>query len=95
MRNRRYEFVIDGRQLAVEAEQEGNCRYMVRAIAKDSLSPARVRIGYLTGCAREWLAEQFGGNSTKALSAKAACLILAEWATKQSGFPKKAPIPAK
>lgn len=90
MASKRYEFLIDGRDLVVEAEHDGNCRYMVRVIAQDTQLPGRIRIGYLTGRAREWLAERFGGESTPTASAKAACRVLAEWAIKQAGFPQKA-----
>ena len=83
MPTKHYVFNIDGRSIKVEAEQEGNARYMVRAIPSDTGVPARIRIGYLTGAAKTWHAEFFGGRFANATSAKQACLALATWAIKQ------------
>ena len=86
MRARKYQFTLAGTPLVVEAEQEGNARYMVRLSIPDRMG--RVRIGYLTGAKRTWLAEFFGrpGHSSPANSAKAACHQLAERAINQPGI---------
>ena len=83
MPTKHYVFNIDGRSIKVEAEQEGTARYMVRAILTDTGFPARIRIGYLTGAAKTWHAEFFGGRFANATSAKKACFALATWALQQ------------
>ena len=83
MDNKTYALSVGTTSLVVEAEQEGNARFMVRLSIPNRLM--RVRIGYLTGARRTWLAERFGPNapSVPATSAKAACQSLAEWAIRQ------------
>ena len=88
MPNKRYSFLIGQSALTaqVEADQEGNARFMVRLTIPDRL--VRVRIGYLTGARRTWCAELFGrpARSVPATSAKAACRFLFEEAVKQPGI---------
>ena len=83
VRNKSFSFLLNGTPMLVEAEQEGNARYMVRLSIPKRMG--RVRIGYLTGTKRTWLAEFFGQTprSVPATSAKAACRSLAEWAIRQ------------
>ncbi len=60
MPNKRFSFLIGQSAVAakVEADQEGNARFMVRLTIPTRL--VRVRIGYLTGARRTWCAELFG-----------------------------------
>lgn len=82
-RMKRYTFNIASTKATVEAEPDGESRYMVRMSIPDITG--RVRIGYLTGNRRTWLAEHFGGKrpSVPATTAKAACRALAEAAVPQ------------
>lgn len=81
---RKFHFEIGVRRFWVEAENEGDCRYMVRMSELDKngtphLHRSRLRIGYLTGSRNRWLAEFFGSRTSRpAKSAKNACRILAE-----------------
>lgn len=85
MRNNNFEFAIGATTVIVEAEQEGNCRYMVRMLIPGRMG--RVRIGYLTGAQHVWLAEFFGKRPPQACtSAKDACRVLAEAAAEQNGI---------
>lgn len=85
-RSRKYSFEIGSRRFLVAAENEGECRYMVRMSeldknGKSHLRRSRIRIGYLTGSRNTWLAEFFGSRpSQPAKSAKDACRVLVEWA---------------
>lgn len=81
--NKAYRFDLDGHLVRVEADSEGEARYMVRMDA----GKGRVRIGYLTGHARTWVAEFFGSRpSVRATSAKEACEALARVALNEPGF---------
>ena len=82
MRCKRYQYQLDGTEVLVEAEPEGEGRFMVRMQIPGRMAP--VRIGYLTGAGRAWIAERFGEKRPiRAKSAKATCQILAEWARQQ------------
>ena len=83
MSTRKFDFALNGVSVLVEAEQDGQDRYMVYMAIPGRMW--RVRVGYLTGARRNWLAEFFGGKkpSLPAGSAKEACLRIAEWALKQ------------
>lgn len=83
MTTKTFKFDVTDTPVVVEAEQEGNARYMVRMLIPGRM--ARIRIGYLTGTKRTWLAEFFGGKrpSASATSAKDACRQLATWASQQ------------
>lgn len=83
MTTKTFKFNVGNTPVIVEADQERNARYMVRMSIPGRM--ARIRIGYLTGTKRTWLAEFFGGKrpSMPAVSAKEACRQLAEWATQQ------------
>ncbi|MBU2734271.1 hypothetical protein HAQ00_00690 [Acidithiobacillus caldus ATCC 51756] len=83
MRDKRYQYQLEGTEVLVEADSEGDCRYMVRMQIPGRM--ARVRIGYLTGAKHTWVAECFGGSrpTMRAGSAKAACQLLAKWACQQ------------
>ena len=84
MRPIRFEFNFGGRKVAIEADPEGESRYMVRLF---EAGRGRVRVGYLTGNSRKWLAEFFGQRPAQPFSsAKAACKALGEWALKQPGL---------
>lgn len=84
MANKKYAFQLCGKSVTVEADCEGNARYMVR-LAQEGRG--RIRIGYLTGADRRWLVEFFGGRKSEPYtSAKAACKALAEWALTQPGL---------
>ena len=84
MRPIRFEFNFNGRKVAVEADPEGESRYMVRLF---EAGHGRVRIGYLTGNNRTWLAEFYGKRPDQPFSSsKAACKALGEWALTQSGI---------
>lgn len=73
-----YTFDIQGLAVLVEADKDGDARYMVSMALPGQ---ARIRIGYLTGAGRKWVAEFFGKRpDVYASSAKAACKVLAEWA---------------
>jgi hypothetical protein len=84
MSAKKFNLTVNDVPVIVEAEQEGNARYMVRMSIPGRM--ARIRIGYLTGAQRTWLAEFFGGKrqSVPAVSAKNACRMLAEWASRQA-----------
>lgn len=86
-RNKKFEMKVAGVAVHIEASSEGECRYMVRMTIPGRTTGA-VRIGYLTGRGRNWLAEFFGGNraSVPATSAKMACEALGEWAAAQSSI---------
>lgn len=83
MTTKTFRFNVGNTPVVVEAEEEGNARFMVRMSIPDRM--ARIRIGYLTGAKRTWLAEFFGGKrpSLSVVSAKEACQKLAEWASQQ------------
>lgn len=88
MRNKRFQIEMLGHRVVVEAEREGDARYMVRMRLPDEpklMTP--VRIGYLMGAGRAWAAEVFGGKrpALRAGSAKEACTKLAAWALQQPG----------
>lgn len=84
MRDKRYEILLPEGVVEVIAEAEGQARYMVRARA--GRLATFIRIGYLTGCGRNWLAEYFGNRpSLPTSSAKQACAALAQWAVTQPG----------
>lgn len=82
---KKFQFTILHTATVVEAEPEGDGRYMVRMMVPDRM--ARIRIGYLTGEKRTWFAEFFGRQRPpmSAKSAKDACRELATWAAQQSG----------
>lgn len=90
MANKKFVMTLASTCFQIEADQEGNCRYMVR-ISSPELDMARIRIGYLTGSDRTWVAEFFGGKrpSVPATSAKAACKALAEFAITQPAISSK------
>lgn len=88
MKNKYYEFDINGRCVQVEADVEGLCRYMVRISDAKLPGAFRVRAGYLTGRNRSWNMECFGGPDIHATSAKQACQQLAAWASRQPGMNK-------
>lgn len=83
MTTKKFEFDVANTSVLVEAEPDGNARYMVRMSIPGRM--ARIRIGYLTGTKRTWLAEFFGGKrpSAPAKSAKEACRQIAVWASQQ------------
>jgi Lon protease-like protein len=83
---KKFQFTILSTITVVEAEPEGDGRYMVRMMVPDRM--ARVRIGYLTGARRTWVAEFFGQQRPAAATktAKDACRQLAAWASQQSAF---------
>lgn len=83
MRNKRYQYQLEGTIVFVEAEPKGECRYLVNMQIPGRM--ARVDIGYLTGAVHAWAAEFFGGRrpAMRAGSAKAACQLLAKWACQQ------------
>lgn len=70
----------------IDAEPEGDARFMVSMSVPEKM--ARVRIGYLTGAGRAWVAEFFGGKrpSMSCKSAKEACQALADWAIQTSSI---------
>lgn len=78
MKNKRFEATTKGVLASIEAQSEGECRYMVTMSV-----PGRVdrpfRIGYLTGSRRTWVGEPFDGTrqSVPGKSAKAVCLEMA------------------
>ncbi|MDK9702397.1 MAG: hypothetical protein OEL20_04605 [Sulfuritalea sp.] len=88
-----YTFEIGDKIATITAEAEGVCRYMVRMSLQDkprekAAAGSALRIGYLTGRARTWVAE-FGNTGTPArpaTSAKAACRAIADWALTQPPF---------
>jgi hypothetical protein len=85
-RVRRLAFTYSGREWRVEADPEGNARYMVRCWSPTTPVIGRIRIGYLTGAGKTWVAERFGGSALQAKSAVDAMRQLAEWAlTTRSG----------
>lgn len=81
---KKYSFKIAGTRAEVEAEAEGDARFIVRLLLPDKLS-SPIRIGYLTGARRRWLAETYGvkHSSIPGTSARSACLALAKWACSQ------------
>lgn len=82
---KKFNYTIASHNIEVHAEQDGESRYMVRMSCAGRL--ANVRIGYLTGAGRNWLAEFFGARpSVPCKSAKQACEILAKAAVKQPGL---------
>ena len=83
MANKTFVYEIGCATVRVEAEEDGAARYMVRMSIPGRM--ARVRIGYLTGARRTWLAEFYGRKRCpiSASSAKEACRLLVEWASKQ------------
>ena len=88
MRSKRFQIEMLGRRVVVEAEREGDARYMARMRLPDEpVLAAPLRIGYLTGEGRTWVAEFFGGKrpALRAGSAKEACTKLAAWALQQPG----------
>jgi len=96
-KDKSYRFEVNRRHFQVSAQNEGDCRWMVRMSelgmdGKAILSRTNLRIGYLTGRGRNWLAEFFGSHpSVAAKTAKSACLALAVWAETKPGFaPKEA-----
>ena len=80
---KKFNLFAGGVPVVVEAEQEGNARYMVRMAIPGRM--ARIRIGYLTGCKKTWVAEFFGKKpaSMQATSAKSACQRMVHWASEQ------------
>lgn len=91
---KRYDFSFAGRDFTVEAEPEGEARYMVRMAEPRVRAGAFIRVGYLTGARHHWLVEHGAGRAllaTPATSAKEACYHLARWAFTQSGFARPAP----
>jgi hypothetical protein len=81
MRNKKFNFTLNQTEFLVHAEQEGNCRFMVR-LSKVNASGTPVgwnRIGYLTGKDKNWVAE-YAGKSRNGSSAKQACLFMADYA---------------
>lgn len=83
--SKKFNYTIASHNIEVHAEQDGDSRYMVRMSCAGRL--ANVRIGYLTGAGRKWLAEFFGSRpSVPCKSAKQACEILAKAAVKQPGL---------
>ena len=58
MANKTFVYEIGCATVQVEAEEDGAARYMVRMSIPGRM--ARVRIGYLTGARRTWLAEFYG-----------------------------------
>lgn len=77
-RNKTFKEEIAGTDVLVAAEADGEARYMVRMAIPGQLSQ-EVRIGYLTGSGRKWVAEFFGTRpAVTANSAREACLLLAK-----------------
>jgi hypothetical protein len=81
MRNKSYLLTVGEHEgVKVDAEAEGECRYMVRM----TMNGNRLRIGYLTGGNNRWVAEFFHDEKRMVAfavaytSAKAACLAMAE-----------------
>lgn len=82
-RSKKYRFEIGGVKAVIDATVEGEHRFMVRMSLPGRMH-GPVRIGYLTGRERTWLAEFFGNHpSAPAVSAKEACAKLAEYALAQ------------
>lgn len=83
MKTKTFKFNVNGTPVVVEAEEEGAARFMLRMFIPGRM--ARIRIGYLTGTRRTWLAEFFGGNrpSKPTTNARQACRDLAVWASAQ------------
>lgn len=93
MTNKRYNSTIQGVLACIEAEREGECRYMVTmSLPVREVRP--FRIGYLTGRQRTWVGEPFDGTkqSVPGKSAKAVCL---EMATRAMTMPELVPLIAE
>lgn len=83
--SKNFNYTIGTLPIDIHAEKEGDCRYMVRLSCAGKVS--NVRIGYLTGSHRKWLAEFFGARPSVACkSAKEACEVLAKAAIAQPGI---------
>lgn len=68
------------REWVVEATPEGVARWMVRIYSLTAPVVARIRIGYLTGAKRSWVAEPFGAPVLVASSRKRILEQLGQWA---------------
>jgi len=68
------------REWKVEASPEGVARWMVRIWSPTAPVVGRIRIGYLTGAKRSWVAEPFGASVLVASSSKHVLGQLAQWA---------------
>ncbi|MBU2734270.1 hypothetical protein HAQ00_00685 [Acidithiobacillus caldus ATCC 51756] len=86
MRDKRYQYQLEGTIVFVEAEAKGERQYLVNMQIPGRM--ARVDIGYLTGAVHAWAAEFFGGRrpAMRAGSAKAACRLLAQWAQREKNI---------
>lgn len=93
-RSKEYNFLFGDRHVRVEAEREGEGRYLVRmSEPKGNGAGAFVRIGYLLGASKRWTVEHGAGKSvlsTSTISAKDACCQLARWALTQPAFTQPA-----
>lgn len=70
-----FHFIVNGTPVLVSAEKEGDARYMVR-MAK--VGKSFLRIGYLTGERKTWMAERAGVElAQRFTSAEMACAALA------------------
>ena len=82
MRRMRFQYPLYGTEVLVEAEPEGEGRLLVRMQIPGRMAP--VRIGYVTGAKRVWVAESGDSLSIhRTKSAKAACYLLARWSRRQ------------
>lgn len=90
MASKNYDFRFGRRTFKVAAEPDGEHRYMVRMAETTQGCIGYVRVGYLTGANRRWVAEPFGAQGKTpgafAASAKEACFGIARWALTQSAF---------
>lgn len=83
----KFTYTIGAQMFRVIAEKEGDARYAVRLLCPEKA--LIVRIGYLMGARRNWVAEFIGSRPSIACkSAKMACEVLAKWAVDQPGVAK-------
>lgn len=83
----RYQIIHQGITAWVEAEREGEGRFMVRLSIPGKLAP--LRIGCVLGGNKRWKmeAQGIGGNGIKVTdSLKSACTSLAEYAVSQGAI---------
>lgn len=80
MKIRQVSIVRGAREWCIEATPEGVARWMVRIWSPTAPIVGRVRIGYLTGTKRTWVAERFGGSVLTGVSCKGVLEDLGKWA---------------
>jgi hypothetical protein len=88
MHNKHWLMEVGQRRFDIDAEQESAGHFMIGMRELDTPKyQGRIRIGYLTGAKKNWVAEFPGGRrpSVRAKSAKEACIALAEFAITQQG----------